>query len=95
MKLEKDLDKATIEDIKKIVSEIQQKNYSPWTKHGYMIMIRRFYKWLYKTEHYPEIVSWIKPKISRCEKRLPSDGDLLTEKQVQEMIEVADKRLYL
>ena len=41
--LKKDMDKATAEDLKSVVSEIQQQDYSPWTKQIYKIMIKKFY----------------------------------------------------
>ena len=41
-KLNKDLDQATIGDIKTLVGSIQQRNYSPWTKQTYKVIIRKF-----------------------------------------------------
>jgi len=82
-RINKDLDKATMEDLKKFVSEIQQSNYSPWTKQTYKVIIRRFYKWFYKSKGYPEIVEWISIRISRTEKKLPSDGDLINEGNIK------------
>jgi hypothetical protein len=58
-RLNKDFDKATESDLKKLVSEIQQSDFSPYTKQTYKVLLRRFYKWLYKTKEFPEIVSWI------------------------------------
>lgn len=86
-----DLDKANIDDIKAFVASIQQRSdYSPETKKAYKIAIRRFYKWLLNTKDYPEIVSWMKMGFSRCEKRLPSEGDLLTETDIQKLINISD-----
>ncbi|MAF36398.1 hypothetical protein CL622_04740 [archaeon] len=39
---------------------------------------------------YPEIVRWIKPKVKRSERRLPSDGELLTEEDAQKLMEAAE-----
>ena len=89
-KLDKDFDKATKEDLMKIVGEIQRKDYSPWTKQTYKVILRRFYKWLYgmkESKDYPEIVSWVNIRMNRAECRLPSDGDLLTQEEVEKMIE--------
>jgi len=90
-RLGKDLDKAEIADLKRVVSEIQQHDYSPWTKHTYKIMIKRFYKWLTGTpgKEYPPIVSWISGKMSRSEAKLPSEGDLITENDVKKLLETA------
>jgi len=86
-----DLDKATIDDVKKFVAKVQlNSNYSPWTKKTYKIIIRRFYKWLYGTKQFPEIVEWINTKISRSERRLPSEGDLLTENDIQKLLQMTE-----
>ena len=85
-RMKKDLDAATSQDIKDIVSNLQQSSYSAWTKKTYKIIIRRFYKWLGK----PDLVSWIKIGFSRSEKKLPSEGDLLNEEEVQRLISVVD-----
>ncbi len=44
----KDLDKATKDDLKKYVSSIQQKDISVWTKQVYKVAVKRFYRWLGK-----------------------------------------------
>lgn len=86
-----DLDKASKDDVKKLVSQIQQnEKYSPWTKKSYKIVIRRFYKWLYKTKGCPEIVDFITIGIKRSERKLPSDEDLLTEGDIQKLIAAAN-----
>ncbi|MEK6921502.1 MAG: tyrosine-type recombinase/integrase [Nanoarchaeota archaeon] len=89
--LQKDFDTATKEDIKQIVGMILQRtDYSPWTKHTYKVMLRRFYKWLEGTENYPERVAWISIRISKSEMPLPSEGDLLTEADIQKLLHAAD-----
>ena len=87
---EVEFEPATKEDVKKVISKIQQNpKYSPHTKHTYKILIRRFFKWLRKTEDYPEEVKWIKTNVSRSERKLPCEGDLLNEKDVQKLISFA------
>ena len=87
----KDLDKANIDDLKQYVGKIQcNSNYSPWPKQTYKVMIRRFYKWLYQSKSYPEIVEWISIRFSRSERRLPSEGDLLNEKEIEILIKKAE-----
>lgn len=89
--LDKDLDKVDIHELKLFVSKIQQRNdYSPYTKQVYKILIRRFYKWLYGTKDFPEIVSWISIKISRTEKPSPTEQDLLTENDIKRLLNAAD-----
>jgi site-specific recombinase XerD len=65
--LKKDFSKATKEDIVTLCSTINNKDYMDWTKHGYLVMTKRFYKWLRETEgqnfvknEYPQEVKWIK-----------------------------------
>lgn len=90
VRMGKDFDKATVNDLKKLVAEIQQSNFSPWTKQTYKVLLRRFYRWHHGTKEYPEIVSWITIGMSRSEKRLPSEGDLLTENDIEKLISAAD-----
>jgi len=87
--IQKDLDTADINDLKKIVTSIQQRgDYSPWTKQMYKVIIRRFYKWIAGTKTYPEIVQWISIRTSRSEMKLPSEGELLTEEDIQKLLRV-------
>lgn len=90
--MKKDFDKVTKDDIKVFVSKIQlREDYSVWTKQGYKIMIRCFYKWLKgDSEEYPEEVKWIKTNVKRKDIKLPGQGDLLTEDDIKKLIHVAD-----
>ncbi len=89
--LGKEFDKAEIADLKGIVATIQQRSdYSPWTKQAYKIIIRRFYKWLAGTKTFPPIVDWITIGVKRSEKPLPSEGDLLSESDIQKILQVAN-----
>jgi len=89
-RLGKDLDKAKIEDIKRLMAELLQNSKSAWTRHTYGVMLKKFYRWLYASKDYPEIVSWINCKISRAEKKLPSEGDLVTENDVKKLLDAAE-----
>ena len=86
--IKKDFELVTTEDIKSAIVEMENQNYSDWTKYGFKISVRKFYKWLRKTETYPEEVKWIKPRLKRCESKLPQE--LLTEEEIKKMIESAD-----
>lgn len=44
IKMGKDLDKATITDVKKFIAYIQNQDYSPWTRKCYRVIVRRFYE---------------------------------------------------
>jgi len=83
--LGKDFDKATKEDIERVVSEIQRRNYSAWTKKDYKSTIKRFYKWLNGDKEYPELVKWIKTTLPKKDTKLPSD--LLTEDDIKKMVD--------
>ena len=81
-----DFDKFKLEDIKKVISEIQQRDYSMWTKKTYKIIIRRFFRWLHKTKGCNDIYSWISLKVNMAERKLPSEGDLLNELDIQKLL---------
>ncbi len=86
----KDFDKVDKKDAERLVSIIQQKNWSPWTKCLYKTMFKRLIKGVKKTEDYPEEVKWIKAKVKLTETKLPAEGDLFTEEDVKRIIETAN-----
>ena len=90
--LEVDFDKATKDDLKRAVRVIQEnERYSAWTKATYKIMLKRFYRWLKNTgKDHPDEVKWIDTSIKRTEKKLISNGELLTEEEVKKLIEAAE-----
>jgi len=73
-------------DLEGIVERIERSKESEWTKHDYEVIIKKFFKWLRKTEEYPPEVKWIKPKNVKNGK-LPED--LLTKEEVSRMIDCA------
>ncbi len=86
--LKKDFDKATRENIEKLVVKINQnENWSEWTKYDYKVAIKKFYKWHNGGEECPKIARWIPTKISKCNSKMPED--LLTEEEVKKMVEFA------
>lgn len=90
--LNKDFDLVKKEDIAKVLTKIQlNENYSVWTKHAYKVMLRRFFQWLKKTgDDYPEEVKWMKSRISKCDQKLPGEGELLSEEEVMKVLAVTD-----
>ena len=90
--LKVDFDKATKEDSVRVVSVVQNnEKYAAWTKATYRIMLKRFYRWLKNTgKEHPEEVKWINTALKRNEKKLPSNGDLLTEEEVKKLIDLAE-----
>ncbi|WP_164999266.1 site-specific integrase [Methanohalophilus profundi] len=85
-KFGKDLDKLTLTDMYRVVAEIERSDKRPWTKHGYKVTIKRFFRWL-NGGNDPETTSWIKTAMKQHDKMLPDE--LLTEDEVKKMIETA------
>lgn len=87
--LKKDFDKATPDDIKQFVADLNRSKYADWTKSDFKIALKRFYRWLKqrpKDEDAPE-TSWI--KIGNGLKRVLPE-ELLTEDKVAKMLEVCE-----
>ncbi len=85
-----DFDKAKKEDIMSLVKEIRLKDYSEWTKQGYFVILKRFYRWINGEQSYPEEVSWISTNLSRKKLKLPAEGDLLSEEEVKKVIDYVE-----
>lgn len=80
-------EKATTEDIKKLISSIESSShYKDWSKYLYKIGLRKFYKWLKKTDEYPEEVAWMKIRMKNGHNKLPEQ--MLTEEEIKKLIEV-------
>lgn len=86
--IRKPLEKASRKDIQKYLADIEQRNYTEWTKHGYKVALKKFYKWLDGGEEYPEQVSWIKATVKNNHKLLPEE--LLSEDDVKKLAQSAD-----
>jgi integrase/recombinase XerD len=84
--LNRPFEEVVKEDIAELIRKIESRNYSEWTKHDYKVIIKIFYRWLRKTEDYPEEVRWIKTG-KRKNNTLPEE--LLTEEEVKRMVEAA------
>lgn len=87
--LNKSAEEATKEDIKRVVAELNQTDYSEETKACFKIAVRRLYQILRDTEgkDYPEEVKWISTHIPQNHKKLPEE--LLTEEEVEGIIRSA------
>jgi len=85
--LKKDFDQTTRADIEKVLTELEKSEYAEYTKHGFRIIIRIFYKWL-RGSNNPEEVSWYKIKQPKNKIKLPET--LLTEQDIAKLIDVAD-----
>jgi len=95
--LKKDFDKATIDDLKKVVIKIENKDdYSVWTKQSYRAIMKKFYKWVkygdeYKTKRdYPKIVNWINTNIKNKDKPRVQASDIITEEEITKLLNAAE-----
>jgi integrase len=86
--LEVSFEKASKQDIMKLVSKIEQKDYTEWTKHDYKVILKRIFKWLNGDEEYPDKVKWIKTTFRKNKRKLPEN--LITPQEIEKMIKVAD-----
>jgi len=75
------------DDIAHIAREVESRDYSDWTKRDFKIVLKRFFRWLRKSEDYPEEVRWLNTEIKN-DNMLPEE--LLTEEEVKKMVETAD-----
>ncbi len=79
------------QDIIRLKSLIESQPWTDKTKHNHTVALKKFYKWLYGIEEkgrYPEIVSWISSTEKKSREKLPED--LLTEDEIEQMLQVAD-----
>jgi site-specific recombinase XerD/ribosomal protein L40E len=78
--LNKNFSNANKSDITKLCSKINNSDFKEWTKHDYMVTIKRFYKWLREYEgqdldrrQYPYEVKWIRINMKKSRKKLPNE----------------------
>ena len=91
--LDKDFMAATKDDLIRVVGIIHGRDISDWTKHGYKVVLRKFYQWLcdFGTgTKFPAIVSWIEISRKISNKKLISSEGLLTEKDVIDIVDKSD-----
>lgn len=90
--IRKDLNKATREDLLKIVADIEKGSWSCHTKHTFKVTLKKFYRWIEGIDErgvYPKKVRWIKTGVKTSNQMLP--GDLLTVEDIENMISSAQK----
>lgn len=89
--LKKDFERATKQDIEKVVISIQQRSdYSEWTKKDFNVTLKKFYKWLKGKDEFPPEVKWISIRVNRSKVKLPGQDGLLTEDDIKKLIESTD-----
>lgn len=78
---------ATEEDMRRIISEINQQDLSEHTKRGFKLIVKRFYQVLRGIKErgvYPPEVKWISLTMSKRTRKLPEE--LLNEEEIKEII---------
>lgn len=73
-------------DVVRYVNVINSRDYSVWTKQVYKVILKRFYKWLYQTKTFPELVEWITINVKRKDIPLPTENDLVSDEEIQKML---------
>lgn len=74
--LRKPFNEATEQDLRRVVSEINQTSLSEHTKRGFKLVLRKFYcfvRGFKKKGVYPPEVEWISLKISKKNSKLPEE----------------------
>lgn len=87
--LDKDFKAATIEDLKRVMREIENdaRPYTENTKKDFRVAAKKFYKWL-NDGVTPPTVSWMKATLKHCERRLPEEFP--SQEDVRAMVNAAD-----
>ena len=86
--LRKDFQESTIDDIRRVATEIERSNYTDYTKDTIKVMLKRFYKWLRGTDDYPPEVKWIRLLAKKNGRILPEE--ILTEDDVKALVDATD-----
>jgi len=82
--LKTDFKKATQNDLLDLVSLMDAKDYSEYTRYDFKIVLKMFYKWLLgKDEEFPKVIKWLKPKLKNVKHKLPEE--LLTVEEIQKL----------
>jgi hypothetical protein len=86
--LRKDFEKANVQDVKRVVSEVNKSEYADWTKNDLRVTLKRFYRWLRKLpdDQDPPETSWIKIQNTNGKQVLPEE--LLVDADIQKMHQV-------
>jgi len=84
--VKKPFDQVTEEDIKNYISDLS-KRVRDNTLSVKKSAIKCFFKWFYKTDDYPAIVSWIKTGYAKSKHRMPES--ILTPDDIKSLIDSA------
>lgn len=86
----KDFQDWTRVDVERVVEHYSRQELSEWTLHSIKSALKRFFKWLRKSEdEYPPEVRWVKTNVRKDRIRLPGDGDIFEETEVRKLVDAA------
>jgi integrase/ribosomal protein L40E len=80
----KEFNKASKQDVMKVVGDIERNDRSESTKRDYKILIRKFFRWMEKDE----VISWMKIPTRNDTRKLPED--MLSEEEIEKMINACE-----
>lgn len=89
--LGKDFDACQKADIMSVVSQLEMREYSEWTRHSYKVTLKRFFAWLNDCERgvYPDIVRWIRATVKVNKLTAP---EILTREEIQRLVDSCENR---
>ncbi len=80
---------ANKNDIMRLMKELNaNSDYADYTKKDFKVALKKFYRWLRRTEEYPEEVKFLRTSMKNNTKRLPSE--ILTVDEVKQLADAAD-----
>jgi len=86
--LAKDFQQVTRADIEQLAARIERSDYAEWTKHDYRVALKKFFRWLRKSEDgYPPEVKWLRTTLRQHRAKLPEE--LLRPREVQDLVTAA------
>jgi site-specific recombinase XerD/ribosomal protein L40E len=87
--LKKEFEYTDKDDIINLMNHINNNtNYSEWTIKDYKVTLKKYYRWLRKTEDYPEEVKFLKTTVKKSDKKLPES--LLTIDEIKKLTNTAN-----
>jgi hypothetical protein len=88
--VQKDLEHTDKQDVERLVRIINDRDWAEWTKDGYRVTVKRFWRCLRALEcgKDPAETEWI--RIGKATSRAILHEDLLTKEEVQMLIEAAE-----
>jgi len=81
-------EKATRDSIVNLMDIVKKRGLAEWTYQMYCVVLKRFYKWLRRTDEYPPEVRWLKASVRN--KTSVTADKLLNEQEIVRLAECAE-----